>query len=70
MSDIIQTKSTRDQRLAPQHSYSYEMVVKIESYMCTESFKGDHKIFFIEYRKEGKIERISLSGKFRRARMA
>jgi hypothetical protein len=37
---------------------------------CTESFKDDHKILFIEYQKEGKIERISLSGKFRRARMA
>jgi hypothetical protein len=36
--------------------------VKIESY-CVRVNEGSHK-------KEGKIERISLSGKFRRARMA
>lgn len=38
--------------MAPQHAVTYiylyfmVMVVKIESYMCTVSFKGDHKIFF------------------------
>ena len=42
--------------------YLYEMVVKIESY-CVRIAQG-------RYTKEGKIERISLSGKFRRARMA
>ena len=26
--------------------YESMMVVKIESYMCAVSFKGDHKIFF------------------------
>jgi hypothetical protein len=49
---------TRDQMLHTQH---VKVVVKIESYceMRTNLFV-----------REGNIERISLSGKFRRARMA
>lgn len=48
--------------MAPQHSYLYEMVVKIESYMCTESFKGDHKILFIEVSERRKDRAYFLVG--------
>ena len=58
--NIVHIQPTRDQMLdIPSHARER---MKIESY-CVHMSKGSCT-------KEGKIERISLSGKFRRARMA
>ncbi len=67
--DIIQTKSTRDQRLVPQHVIYYDGGKDRVLYVYS-LVQGQDRESPLWRTKEGFIERISLSGKFRRARMA
>ena len=67
---IIQTKSTRDQRLVPQHVIYYDGGKDRVLYVYSLVQGQDREFFLREVQKEGFIERISLSGKFRRARKA